>query len=685
MRRAALLLFLVLPFPSAGIGADHSPLLPRPQEIRYGPGHLRVRGLTVHLPAVAGAEERFAAQEIANFLSERAGVLVAVSEAAAAGVQIVLKRTGPVDALPLPDEQPSPESREAYSIKVTPQGVEILARSSAGVFYGVQTMRQLVEGSGDEAALPEVEIRDWPSVAYRGTMVDMSHGPLPTEEEVERQIDFLARWKANQYYFYSEASLELDGYTLLNPDGRFTKQQVRRIIAYGRERHIDVVPLVELYGHLHDVFRVERYSDLAPISHGGEFNPGNPRVKVLLADWVDQISRLFPSPFVHIGFDETWEIEKAAQRGGAGATPAKLYIQQLNDVTRLFEQHGKRVMAWGDIMVKYPQIVSELPPRLIAVAWEYDAEPDKDYMQRLGPLAARRVPHFVQPGITSWNDIAPDFPRTFENVDTFLAAGRRSGALGLINSLWTDDAQILIRMSWPGMAYGAVAPWQSEPMNAAGFFSDYARIMYSAAAAPEVAAALSKLAGAEVHLQKFLGEGTMLALWDNPFEHPYAQKVLEQEGELRQARLMAEDAQEHLLGALYLGGDPATLESLLLGSRLVDYAGQKFLAAKEMTGLWIAMGPHPTGDQFWREWESEVVYQSHGRLSDLMDAITELRELYRSEWLAEYTPYRLRSALGRWDAEYEFWRRLQARFRAFAKNYHQGDTLPPLESFTKAD
>ena len=61
----------------------------------------------------------------------------------------------------------------------------------------------------------------------------MSHGPLPREAEVDRQLDFLARWKANQYYFYNEASIELDGYPLLNPGGRFTREQVGRIIAYG--------------------------------------------------------------------------------------------------------------------------------------------------------------------------------------------------------------------------------------------------------------------------------------------------------------------------------------------------------------------------------------------------------------------------------------------------------------------
>jgi hypothetical protein len=105
----------------------------------------------------------------------------------------------------------------------------------------------------------------------------------------------------------------------------------------------------------------------------------------------------------------------------------------------------------------------------------------------------------------------------------------------------------------------------------------------------------------------------------------------------------------------------------------------------ELTEEYRALGPHPTRDQWWNELESDVIYQSHGRLADMMDAISELRAVYRSAWLAEYTPYRLASALGRWDAEYEYWRKLQARFQAFNANFRPENSLPPLESFTQGD
>lgn len=665
--------------------AGHNVLLPQPQQINHGPRQLRIRGLGIRLLADPSTEDRFAAEQLSSCLSDVAKEPVRVSQGEPSGTLIVLKRTGDVGALPLPGEHPGPASREAYTLKVTPERGEVQATSSAGLFYGVQTLCQLIEGNAAEAVLPEVEIRDWPSLVYRGTMVDMSHGPLPTEAEIKRQLDFLARWKANQYYLYSEASIELAGYPLLNPEGHLSKDEVRRIIAYGRERHIDVIPNLELYAHLHDLFRLEEYSQLSDLPHGVEFNPSNPGVMALLSNWIDQLADLFPSPFVSIGFDETFQIEMAVKQQGSAASATRLFVKQLTDVTRLFQQRGKQVMAWADIMVRYPEIVADLPPGLIAVAWYYSADPDdKDYKHWLGPLVAKAVPHFVQPGVTSWNQIAPDFDTSFENIDTFIAAGRKSNALGVINSIWADDGQILLRMSLPGMAYGAAAAWQSTPIDRPHFFSDYTRIMYPSGIATDVATALEKLSQSESELQKVLGEPTQSALWEDPFFPTYLKGLAQNQGHLRQTRLLAEEAETHLYHALALGADPTTLNSLLVGARLLDYAGQKFQTPPELIELWGRIGTkRPDTDKWWNEWESQVVYQDHSRIVDLMDAITELRPLYRAEWLDEYSPYRLASALGRWDAEYEYWRKFQQRLQQFSDGSHEGDALPPLEKLAQ--
>src|SRR5262249_39737366 len=144
-------------------------------------------------------------------------------------------RTGNGSDLPADGEKTGPDSRESYSIKITPDSVEIRAPSSTGLFYGVQTLLQLVETQGSRPVLPECDIHDWPALAYRSLMMDFSHGQLLRVSEIERQLDLLARFKANQYFFYSELSIEYEGYELVNPDGRYTRDEIRHIIDYARQ------------------------------------------------------------------------------------------------------------------------------------------------------------------------------------------------------------------------------------------------------------------------------------------------------------------------------------------------------------------------------------------------------------------------------------------------------------------
>jgi hexosaminidase len=667
---------------SAGY-AERSPLLPRPQQVQYGSGSVALHGIRIVFASTPDAEDRFAAEELRSWMRARTGLEVTIGaygNAADGELSIVLDREGAKDEpLAQPGETPGQGSREAYDLSVTENGVKIHARSSAGIFYGVETLRQLVEGEGAQAVLPVVEIHDWPSMAYRGTMVDISHGPLPTEREIERQIDFLSRWKANQYYIYTENSIELTGYPLLDAGARLTKDEVRQIVAYGRERHVDVIPNFDLYGHQHDLFRIEEYSELSDEPHGTEFDPRNPKVMPLMKDWVNQFADLFPSPFVSIGFDETFQIEAATHATGAAAEPTELFVKQLSDVADLFEKRGKHVMAYDDIMVKYPQIIPKLPPGLIAVAWYYTSE-DPAYKRWLDPLIAHHIPHVVQPGITSYDDIAPDFDTTFENIDTFLAAGRRSGALGLVNSVWADDAQLLFRMSLPGMAYGAAAPWQSVPMDRANFFSDYARLMYPAAIAPDIASALNNMTVAETDVKKLLGDQSMFALWEDPFFPTYYKKLAAHREDLHETRMHAEQAETALFHARDQGVDPETVNSLLIGSALLDYAGEKFQTPLDLTAIWDKFGPtRPDANRWWNEWESQVTHYDHSYVTDLMDRITDLKPAYRVEWLQEYEPYRLGAALGRWDAEYQYWRGVHEKLRHFNESTHAGDSLPPLD------
>jgi len=665
----------------AAQAAAHNPLLPHPQSVRYSAGSLPVNGLAIRFGSKPSIEDMFTAQQLSSRLSAIGQTLVPVQEVTAAGPAIVLTRTGEVAALPLADERSGPESRESYVLKIVPDGAEIRAVSSAGLFYGMQTLLQMVEGMGSLAVLPGAEIRDWPALAYRGFMMDLGHGQLLRVPEIERQIDHLARFKANQYYFYSEATIELDGYSLVNPNGRYTREEIRHIIDYGRQRHVDVVPCLELYGHLHDLFRVEQFSDLSLPRYGGEFDPRNPRVLQVLDDWVEQTAKLFPSPWYHVGFDEPWALDKIGVT--EGSDPFRIYIDVLRHVAQQAQKHNKRLMFWADmlsgarIFSKHPELIAELPKGTIAVPWVYDDRPD--FVPYLEPLAKMNIPTVSAPGVWNWNEIFPDYHKTFKNINGLLGTGKKYNTLGILNTGWTDSAQTIYRMSLPGLAMSGVAGWQADPIDAATYFDEYCRQMYPAAVAAEVAPALEELSSAEQIFTKALGGPTIHQLWMDPLE-PSRLELLEANREdLRKARLLAESAQVRLQRALRMQGDPITLRSLLLGARIFDYLGMKNLYATEWADYFRKLKNNPDPELVSFYLRTQIAAQDHGMLADLMDLITELREQYREAWLEESTSYRLGTALARWDAECEYWRSMQARIPQIVRGYKRGDPFPSVD------
>jgi hypothetical protein len=121
------------------------------------------------------------------------------------------------------------------------------------------------------------------------------------------------------------------------------------------------------------------------------------------------------------------------------------------------------------------------------------------------------------------------------------------------------------------------------------------------------------------------------------------------------------------------------VNSLLLGSELLDYAGQKFQTPLDLTAIWDKFdSKRPNADRWWNEWESQVTHYDHSYVIDLMDRIADLKPDYKAEWLAEYAPYRMGSALGRWDAEYQYWRGVHEKLRHFNDSTKAGDPLPRL-------
>jgi hypothetical protein len=662
--------------------ADHNALLPRPQHVQYGSGTLPLAGLSIRFASSPSAEDLFTAEQLASRLSAIAQTTVEVKQDKLSNRAIVLNRTGEAGALPADNERTGPNSRESYALQITPEGVEIRGGSSAGIFYGAQTLLQMVEGTGAETVLPVTEIKDWPTLAYRGVMIDFSEGELLRVSEVERQIDLMARFKANQYYFYSEASIEFEGYEVVNPNGRYSREEVRHVIEYARQRHIDVVPCMELYGHMHNLFRFEKYADLALPRYGGEYDPRNPRIFDVLDNWIEQTAKLFPSPWYHVGFDEPWSLGKIGVV--PGKDPFKTFMDVLGHISEKAKSHGKRTLFFADIdqgastLSKHPELLQYVPPETIAFPWIYEVR--TNYAPFVEPLASRSIPTIVTPGVWGWNELFPDYHRSFFNINELTATGRKFHTLGILNTTWTDSRQTIYRLVLPGIAFGAAASWQAERVNTNSFFRDYCTVIYPTAVAGEIAAALEELSIVEESFEHVLGDATQYAFWTDPLAPGHLKKLQAGQDEVRRARLLAESAQERVQRAMRNCSDP-TLKSLLVAARLFDYLGMKSLYAVEWADYFRQLQENPKKDLVQLYIGNQMNSTTYGMLTDLREMISELREPYREAWLDEATPFRLQSALYRWDAEWDYWTAVQRLLvQQVFQGWKEGEPFPPLES-----
>src|SRR5690606_10585897 len=291
--------------------------------------------------------------------------------------------------------------------------VIITSPSSAGLFNAVQTVRQLISKDNQGVSLPSLRIKDWPEMAYRGFMMDMTHMQFPTIDEIKAQIEFLAKWKVNQYYFYSEANIELDGYPLLMPNARYSKEQIEEIINFGKEHFIDVIPNINLYGHLHDFFRYEHYADLSATPYGWEFKSDHPQVEGIVNDWIEQFAEMFTSPFFHIGYDETYLIRYEAER--LGVPTDELYLKMLNRTIKEVESKGKKAMFYADRLQLFPEGIPKVEGSPLVVAWHYTLPSGENYDNELKPFAKYNLPLIVQGGVLNYRWIYPDTDMSFEN------------------------------------------------------------------------------------------------------------------------------------------------------------------------------------------------------------------------------------------------------------------------------
>lgn len=296
------------------------------------------------------------------------------------------------------------EQAEAYEITVNPDQVVIKGADAAGVFYGIQTLRKSLPILNDtshlsplNSQLPCGTIKDWPDFGYRGMHLDPCRHFMPLDS-VKIYIDMLALHNMNQFHFHlsedqgwrieikkypklTEIGAYRDG-TVIGRNGRlydsirhggfFTQEELRDLVQYAADRHVNIIPEIDLPGHMQAA--LASYPQLG--CTGGPYEvwkrwgvsddvlcAGNEETMLFVEDVLNEVMDIFPSPYIHIGGDECpkvrWEkcpkcqakIKELGIKGDSRFSKED-YLQSyvMNRMAKVVEARGRRVIGWDEIL-----------------------------------------------------------------------------------------------------------------------------------------------------------------------------------------------------------------------------------------------------------------------------------------------------------------------------------------------
>lgn len=338
------------------------------------------------------------------------------------------------------DKTENSKKNGSYVLTINNRGVEITASTNKGLFYGIQTLLQIIENHRDDYKLPYLKIEDYPKFKYRGMMLDVVRHFYGVEE-VKRYLDFLATYKYNKFHWHLTGDqgwrIEIKSHPKLTKigawrdstqvgryfdykkfdstesGGYYTQNEVREIVDYAHKLHIDVIPEIEMPGHAQaaiasypelgctndtvNVRKIWGVSDVIFCAKEKTFK--------FLEDVIDEIVELFPYKYIHIGGDEAskkhwkrskWTRKLIKKRGLKDEEGLQSYF--ITRMEKYINSKGKQIIGWDEILQ------GGLAPNATVMSWRGEK----------GGVSAAKSKHkaIMTPTSTNYLDYYQGNPKT---------------------------------------------------------------------------------------------------------------------------------------------------------------------------------------------------------------------------------------------------------------------------------
>jgi len=354
-----------------------------------------------------------------------------------------------------------PSQSESYKLVVKPRFAAVGARTEAGLVHGIQTLRQLARANVQGHSLPCLSIEDFPSLQLRGFQDDITRGPNPTLKTLESEIRMASLLKMNFFTYYLEHQYEFKKHPVIGPkDGSLKPKEVKALVKYAEPYQVEIIGGQQSFGHFYHILKHQEYANLRETEH--ILDPTNEESYKLLDDLYSEQAPLMESKLFNVSCDETHGLgtgpsKSLANQIGVGGVYAR-HMKRIHDILK--DKYGKRMMMWGDIILRHPENLNEIPKDTIMLSWGYHAA--ESFEKAIVPFAQSGYDFFVCPGVSCWGRMLPDFNTAVINIHNYVRDGAKYGAMGMLNTTWDDTGENLFNYNWHGIAWGAECAWNAS-------------------------------------------------------------------------------------------------------------------------------------------------------------------------------------------------------------------------------
>ncbi|MEG2035632.1 MAG: beta-N-acetylhexosaminidase [Mucinivorans sp.] len=468
---------------------NRSALIPMPNninEVKGKPFNIDAKKTTIY---ISHKELLFAATTLQQSLKERMQVNIPISELTPGGTSTIRLQM-----------EPEMTGKEHYSIWVDGKGVTIRGANCAAIYYGVMTMDQLFLGDGcstEQKKITPIAIDDTPRFAYRALMLDPARNFLSVED-IKFYIDQMAHYKYNvlQLHLTDDQGwrIEIKKHPKLTGKKFYTQQQLKELIGYAAERHVEIVPEIDIPGHT--VAILAAYPELGcthtdtiemVVGKSVEFMlcANNKKVYSVLKDIIDEVALIFPSKYIHLGGDEA-AVEKnwtkcsrcRALMAQMGYTKtSQLMIPFFAKMIDFVRKDNKQPILWCELDNIYPPANDYLfpyPKDVTLVSWrggltptclEITAQHGNNIIMAPGEYAYLDYPQLEGdlPEFNNWGMPVTTLEKCYQFDPAYSKAeSEQTHIQGIMGTLWGEaikDINRLMYMTYPRALALAEAGW----------------------------------------------------------------------------------------------------------------------------------------------------------------------------------------------------------------------------------